>query len=252
MKKIVLLLFCILCTACTNTNLNANLDNLFSSVDTINYYNTNNNLKYYSYYLPSDMGEEEIDSDSLTIKYNESEIIMNLNISDIINSKYYSDYLLEDDGFYNSEYLVYENNGTYTLSDESEKQYLFKLYNYGDYYALYLKTSDMIFYGKVAYGDIKETARHLMIISKSLVVDSDLVISTFSKKDTIDYNKKQIDLFNSSMPTSGSLSDMLTDEAIIGDTPANELVDENQTNTENENSQVDETTDNNEEVGTEE
>lgn len=225
---IVLLL---ICTACTNANTNANLDNLFASLPNIENYNTNNNLKYYSYYLPSDLGEEEIASDSVNLKYGESTIIMNLNIADIINSSYYADKVLSDDGFYNNDYLIYENSGTYTLKDESEKSYLYKLYDYDEYYALYLKTSDNIFYGNVVKGSEKEVTRQLLIIAKSVDVDENLVIADYSSKDTIDYQKKQIDLFNYQKPSNGTLGEMLTDDATVGDGEnTNENVDNNENN----------------------
>lgn len=216
MKKIFVLLCLFIFTACNNSNINVNLDYLFSSIDTISKYTANNTLKFYSYYLPSDVGEEEVNSDSITLKYGESTIIMNLNIADIINNKYYSDSLVDDEGFYNKDNLIYEKTGTYKVSDNLSKKYLYKLYDYDEYYALYLKTNDNIFYGNVAKGEVKEVTRQLLIITKSIEVNDELVISTYSSKDTIDYQKKQIDLFNYSMPTSGTLSEMLTDDATVG------------------------------------
>lgn len=225
MKKFILLLILLLLTACSNSNLSVNLDNLFNSIDGINNYTTNNVLKYYSYYLPSDMGESEVDSDSITLKYGESTIVMNLNIADIIKERYYDGATLSDEGFYNEDNLVYENTGTYTLNDGTSKKYLYKLYDYDSYYALYLKTSDNIFYGNVAKGEVKEVTRHLLIIAKSISIESDLIVSTYSSKDIIDYQKKQLDLFNTQKPSSGSLQEMLTDEATIGD-QTDEPVDE--------------------------
>lgn len=216
MKKIYILFVLLFLTACSSSNLNNDLDNLFNNIENINIYSTNNNLKYYSYYLPSDLGEKEITSDSITLSYGESKIIMNLNISDIINSKYYSDSLLNDDGFFNENYLVYEKSGTFTLKDETTKQYTYKLYDYDKYYVLYFKTNDIVFYGNIVKGDVKDVTRQLLIVAKSIDADEELVIADYSSKDTIDYQKKQIDLFNKQMPVEGSLSEMLTDDATIG------------------------------------
>lgn len=245
MKKIILLLILLLLTGCASSNISANLDNLFSSIDNISNHSTNNILKYYSYYLPSDMGEKEVTSDSITLIYGESTIVMNLNIADIINERYYSDVKLADDGFYNETNLVYENTGTYTLKDETVKEYLYKLYDYNEYYALYLKTSDNVFYGNVAKGEVKEVTRHLLIIAKSISIESDLIVSDYSSKDIIDYQKKQLDLFNTQKPASGSLSEMLTDEATVGnqtDEPTDETTSD-ETNNEQVDENVDESTD---------
>lgn len=237
MKKIIILLILLLLAGCGN-NLNTNLDNLFNSIDNISNYSTNNRLKYYSYYLPSDMGESEVDSDSITLKYGESTIIMNLNIADIVNLKYYSDISLSDDGFYNEENLIYENTGTYSIKDETKKSYLYKLYDYDNYYALYLKTSDNVFYGNVVKGDEKEVTRHLLIIAKSIDLESDLIVSTYSSKDVIDYQKKQLDLFNTQKPTSGSLSEMLTDEATVGNQEVEDPTNENEEVSNQEDNQI--------------
>lgn len=218
-----------ICVACSNVDINADLDSIFSNFNNTSTYNTNNTLKYYSYYLPSDFGEEDINSDSITLKYGESSIIMNLNIADIINSKYYSSISLSDDGFYNNDYLIYENDGLYISNNETEKQYIFRLYDYDTYYALYLKTTDNIFYGSVVKGDIKDITRQLLIIVKSVNVDNDLIISTYSNKDTIDYEKKQLDLFNYHKPSNGTLGEMLTDDATVG----NQEVSDNSTDNNN-------------------
>lgn len=213
-----MLLVCLCgCKTINLDDIDTQLDDVFLNIDKLSYYRVNNNMPYYSYYLPSDAGEDELDSDSLVLKYGESKIIMNLNISDIVNSKYYSEHRLNDDGFFVEEYKVYENIGQYKNADGLTKDYIYRLYNYNGKYVLHLLTNDMNYYGSVAAGDIRNATRCLLIIAKNTSVNYDNVVADFSNKDVIDYKRKQIDLFDNSLPSSGELASMLLEGATIGD-----------------------------------
>lgn len=236
-KKILLFLVLFLLSACVSNDdasLKNDLDTFFDKVQDIEIYQTNNDMTYYSYYLPSSMGEEEVDSDSITLKYGDSKIIMNLNVADIINAQYYDEQYLSDDGFFNEDYLFYEKSGSYISYDEKEKQYIYRLYKYNEEYVLHFKTSDMNYYGNVKVSDIRDVTSELFVIAKSVKVNNEEVINIYSNKEIISYQKKQIDLFDTVLPNNGELSDMLVDGAVIGnESGSNEEVTDNQ----NDNSQ---------------
>lgn len=231
-KKIFLFLVLFLLSACVSnddTSLKNDLDNFFEKVEDIVTYQTNNDMTFYSYYLPSSMGEEDVDSDSITLKYNDSKIIMNLNVADIINAQYYDEQYLSDDGFFNEDYLFYEKSGSYMSIDEKEKQYIYRLYKYDEEYVLYLKTSDMNYYGNVKVSDIRDVTSELFVIAKSTKVNNEEVINIYSNKEIISFQKKQIDLFDTVLPNNGELSDMLIDGAVVGNgNSSNEEVTDNQ------------------------
>ena len=236
MKKITCLFLLLLLCACSNSeksSITSSLDNIFDNLDNIDTYRINNSMAYYSYYLPSDMCEEENDSDSVVLKYLDSKIVMNLNVSAIVNSEYYNNNELRDDGFFNEEYKIYEKSGSYSSSANEEKNYIFKLYNDGKNYAIHFETSDMNYYGSVTFDNIKEVSRHLLMIDKSVEVDKESVASTYAKRDVIDYEKKQIDLFDSTMPSSGQLSEMLVDDAIVGNEGSETIATETENNDSN-------------------
>ena len=216
MRKAIFLLCLLLCLcACQSTdvsNIGNELDKAFSETEDIGYYHINNFMEDYSYYLPSDMSEEALDSDSIVMRYNDSRIIMNLNVSNIINSKYYTKYLMEDDGFFDEAYLFYKNSGGYETFEGLKKSYIYRLYDYEGTYVFHLLTNDMNYYGTAAKSDLKTLVRHLMTIAKNTTVATDDIISTYSNKDVIDYRKKQIDLFDSNLPTNGELSNLLVVE----------------------------------------
>lgn len=221
MKKIILV-FCLLiclcaCKVAEDKELFNDLNNIFDHIDNISTYRINNKMKYYSYYLPSDMNEEALDSESIVLKYNDNKIIMNLNVSNIINTKYYTDHILEDESIFSDDYIIYKKEGKLKTESGQSVAYIFKLYNYKDIYILHLISSNMNYIGTIKKEDITQTLKHLLMIAKNTNVLNEDVIKEYSKKDIIEYKKKQINLFNTSMPVSGTIDSLLVDDAIIGD-----------------------------------
>ena len=214
-KYLICILLVLLCGCSSNSSLDESLDSLLNNVDSISTNRPNNTLVYYSYYLPSDMGQEDGD-DCVILSFLDSKIIMSLNVKEIINNKYYQSSYMQGSALFNQDYLIYTKQGSYSTLSNQSKDYIYRLYKINESYVIELETSDLSF---LAYGDsnIKDLSRHLFIIAKSVNVDTDLLISAYSSKSVVDYQKKQIDLFDSIKPTTGSLSDLLTNDAIIGD-----------------------------------
>ena len=216
MKKcLVSILLILLCACSSSSSLTDDLDNLLNNIDLLSTNRTNNILTYYSYYLPSDMGQ--VDGDNcLILSFLDSKTIMSLNVKEIINNKYYPSSYMQSAALYSQDNLIYSKNGTYISYNNETKDYIYRLYKINDSYVIELETSDLSFLANTC-SNIKDLSRHLLIIAKSVNVDTDLVISAYSSKSVVDYQKKQIDLFDSIKPTTGSLSDLLTNDAIIGD-----------------------------------
>ena len=151
---------------------------------------------------------------------------------------------MQGSALFNQDYLIYTKQGSYSTLSNQSKDYIYRLYKINESYVIELETSDLSF---LAYGDsnIKDLSRHLFIIAKSVNVDTDLVINDYSSKNVVDYQKKQIDLFDSVKPTTGSLSDLLTNDAIIGDLNSQSTSNPDSSTTEDVNS-TEETNDNEE------
>ena len=111
--------------------------------------------------------------------------------------------------------LVYSKSGKYLTIKDIERDYILNLYQNNDYYVIELITSDLTYItSSKAY--IKDIVKHLFTIAKSVDLDEELIIADYSDKNIVDYKKKQIDLFDSTRPTSGDLSEMLIGDAIVG------------------------------------
>lgn len=216
MKRLfVVLLLVMMCGCASNKDINTELDSLLSDTNKIVSNHPNNSLEYYDYYLPSDMGEVSFDQESLVLSYLDNKIVINININDVVNNKYYPEQYLINSSLLDQNKLVYSKSGKYLTIKDIERDYILNLYQNNDYYVIELITSDLTYItSSKAY--IKDIAKHLFTIAKSVDLDEELIIADYSDKNIVDYKKKQIDLFDSTRPTSGDLSEMLIGDAIVG------------------------------------
>lgn len=203
-----------MCGCASNKDINTELDSLLSDTNKIVSNHPNNSLEYYDYYLPSDMGEVNFDQESLVLSYLDNKIVVNININDIVNNKYYPEQYLTNSSLLDQNKLVYSKSGKYLTIKDIERDYILNLYQNNDYYVIELITSDLTYItSSKAY--IKDIVKHLFTIAKSVDLDEELIIADYSDKNIVDYKKKQIDLFDSTRPTSGDLSEMLIGDAIV-------------------------------------
>ena len=204
-----------MCGCASNKDINTELDSLLSDANKIVSNHPNNSLEYYDYYLPSDMGEVSFDQESLVLSYLDNKIVVNININDVVNNEYYPEQYLTNSSLLDQNKLVYSKSGKYLTIKGIERDYILNLYQNNDYYVIELITSDLTYItSSKAY--IKDIVKHLFTIAKSVDLDEELIIADYSDKNIVDYKKKQIDLFDSTRPTSGDLSEMLIGDAIVG------------------------------------
>lgn len=203
----------------------ANKDDLAGEIDAILAENSapknirqNNAVGYFSYYLPSDMSDGECDSTGCVMYYENSKILVNLNISSIINSKYYPDNSFGDEKIFADDKLVYEKKGTFINIESVNKSYLLRLYDYEDYYQIHLTSSDVNIYAYAYLNNVSETIKHIFLVAKSVSVKSSEIISEYSNKEVIDYQKKKLNLFEYIIPPEGKIDDLLIEETTDANT----------------------------------
>ncbi len=216
MKRLfIILLLVMMCSCTSNKDINTELDNLLSDTSKIVSNHPNNSLKYYDYYLSSDMGEISFDQESLVLSYLDNKIIVNININDVVNKKYYPEEYLTNTSIFDQNKIIYSKNGQYSTIKNVDKDYLLNLYQNDDNYVVELITSDLTYIASCRM-NIRNVVKHFFTIAKSVDLDEELIIADYSDKNIVDYKKKQIDLFDSTRPTSGDLSEMLIGDAIVG------------------------------------
>lgn len=94
MKQVcTFLMICILfltgCASITSSSLQERLDVQVEKAEKAELSKPDHKKKYYSYYLPSDMGRYESSETGNVLSYNEVKILMSLNVSGIINKSLY-------------------------------------------------------------------------------------------------------------------------------------------------------------------
>ena len=220
MRKAFLVLLCvILCSCASHGSLIQELDDVFKESAKTEKIRHNNFTRYVDYYLPSDISEETADKLSYVLAYNRSRIIMDINISGIINERYYDELPLAEEGFFDNSKLFYTKEGTFKDNEGNEREYIFRIYEYDEKYLLHFLTKDLIIYAYGERNDLIPLTSRIYLIAKGAEVRSSAVLADFSTIDVIDYHKKQVNLFETIMPVNGSIDDFMleTDETETGE-----------------------------------
>ena len=196
----------------SQSDLSQRLDAVFSQEMSAETIRRNNYSQYIDYYLPSGTGELEGDMLSSRFSYNASSFVMDINISGIINERYYRDQMMQDEGFFDPSKLVYERSSTYMDMDGREHAYTYRVYSYENRYLSYFQSKDLLFYGYASLSDIADMTSRILLMAKSAAIRESDVISTYSSKTEVDYEKKQVNLFETIMPVNGNVNDFMIDK----------------------------------------
>ena len=210
-KKIILVFILFgLCGCATHNDLIKQIEEIVSKEETIVYKSrTNSVTDYFSYYLPSDCYERKGDNTTAIVDYNESKIALNLNIKDIISDHYYYDQMLNDDGFFDSKNLIYQKSSTFIKNEEENLRYNLYVYQLENEFMVHFQDKEVQIYAYCYESDLVQVVRHMFILAKGINIEETKIIDAYSSKEVIDYEKKQINLFNYVIPSTGYLQELL-------------------------------------------
>ena len=170
---------------------------------------------YYEYYLPSDMTLFDSESLNSTLLYNDSRIVANINIAGILNNRYYKDPLLQNEGYFDQQRLVYQKQGQMINNDHKELAYSAYIYDYDSEYFIYMMTKEFTIYGYCKENDLIPLCSRLLLIMKSANVNESYIIEDFSRRYIIELDKKQVNLFETVKPVNGIVNDMMVEDYTI-------------------------------------
>lgn len=210
MRRVIVFLLCIILCGCTaSEDLSSELDAVFSSEQSNERIRRNNYSHYVDYYLPSDTGELEGNELSSCFSYNSSNFVMDVNISGIINDRYYPEAGLTNEDFFDKSKLVYERRSAYVDAEGQSRDFLYRVYSYEDHYLSYFASKDLLFYGYGTRSDIVAVSSRILLMAKGAIVRENDVIAAYSKRNEVDYEKKQVNLFETIMPVNGNVNDLV-------------------------------------------
>ena len=208
MKKLVILLISLLLVGCSSVNENDvfnRLDNTFSSYEK-KVVRSNNNTKYYSYYLPSDIQELDYDDSFHHFVFNASDFVMNLNVNGILCKEVFK--TTPDDLF--ASYKDYE---IYRFDSDTDTKYSFALYKDENNYFFSLITANMSYFGRTCLQDIEALASHLLCVDNSISVDIDKVVDAYYIGTIIDTSGKEpVDFYPHHIESNGLLENLFIDK----------------------------------------
>lgn len=213
MKRVMIFLLCLALSGCQRfVDYQSRLDEVFATAEDVITIRANNYGDYYDYYIPSDTSEFNAGNLYALLDYADSRFLMDVNIAGIVSKRYYPETVLEEDGFFDESRLVYEKRGIYVNNDDEILDYIYKLYQYDDNYLASLRSPDLIFYACIKEKDIVPLTSRMLLMAKGAHIKEDAVIADYSLKDVIDYEKKQVNLFETIMPVNGNINDFLVDK----------------------------------------
>lgn len=207
--SIIVLLSLVGCTKYSD-DLNALLSQKVDEALTIAADRPNYNHQYYSYYIEPCVGRIRSSEASNIFNYLGTRIILNLNVSGIISSAYYPSELVDDLKLSELQLLA-NKNGTYIDYFNEEHPYDICLYQVSNGVLTLFHSDTIDLYSISGKYDAVEISKVMMRIARSIKIDRELVISTFSRQQMI-YNKKEtIQLFQNLAPESGVIEQLFVD-----------------------------------------
>jgi hypothetical protein len=216
MKKCLLPILCILIlTGCSSSStaydlqdgLNRNIKNAEEGEAS----EASFHKQYYSYYTQPGIGHFESTQYANVFSLDGNRFLMNLNISSVINQKYYED---ADSG---SEELSVQKASAEAdgiFKDIKGNKHSWKAAVYqasNDKYMTCLYTDTVYFYAVSDGISAVRMAGEMLSIARSVTVDTKAVAAAYSNKETVQYSGEKMDLFDSIAPESGRVSELFKD-----------------------------------------
>lgn len=212
MKKFFVILVVLLLVGCAQTNdLNQELDAMLEKTASEPYnFIQNHHSLFYDYYLPSDTYALNRNENGAIFSVNHYEILMNLNTINILQAE--DDEFYYDDGFFKTEYRIYHKVGVYDDYNLNPQQYCLDVYRIEEEHLVVLSTAVMNYYAYVFEQEVVDAAKHMLMLARNVTILKDDIIKAYSNENIVDYQKKQINLFETIVPKEGRLEDLVIED----------------------------------------
>ncbi len=208
MRKISFLIAMILLIGCSSNkpDINQVVSDVVNKVNNAPLSPSNNHSKkLFSYYLPYDIGVVESNNISSIVKYDNNEIFLSINVSDVMRNGDKPEVKFNEE-------LYFSDNFDLKMRDQELPANLLIEQLKADSYIIYFEVDDVFLVSQVNYANLKYTLERIVYIGRSLDVDKKLIVSEFSNKETLTYKKEVIELFSNSIPEEGMIQDIIVNE----------------------------------------
>ena len=170
----------------------------------------------YSYYLQPCIGRRSADRVSTVFVMNGDSFVLTLNAAQLINDRYYDG--IQAAAARPAEEMKISEIGGHWGTDEAPVPYSVSVYQIGDRYYAWLEGGYVILFGSSNAAGIEPMAQEMLRIARTVVVNRQEVVAAFSRKETITYQAKKVELFTNIAPENGEISELFSDHYSAGST----------------------------------
>lgn len=206
------------CTVYHEVTLQNLLNQKITQVEKETVNSADHHKKFYSYFISPEIGRMEGDSTGNIFNYQGTEFLMNLNVSSVINEKYYNGIENNQDLLNRSSRRAYAS-GTYQDTNGDVHDFSVAVYDLGRQNYLTAMRTDTVDFCAVSDAlKSVDLAGEMLRIARSVLVNSDAVTTAYSRKETVTFTGEKIQLFDSIAPESGRVEELFEDNDAEGNT----------------------------------
>ncbi len=211
MKKLLFcLLACFMLCGCANiTDVQADLNERLASVNEIPVMATNFSHGYYAFYLQPKVGRLSSEKTTDVFTLNGTKFVMNLNVTSMINSAYYTS-ALDTAASYDSDTIIAMQEGSYIDNDGDTHDYTVHIYQLTSSYltVFYSDVVEMYSFGSLL--SELNIAEEMLRIARTVHYDKDEIVAAFSNRQTISYTRTKLELFQDIVPEDGAIQELFS------------------------------------------
>lgn len=222
MKRILVYLIAFCLVGCTQST-QPLMEQMKASLDRANQMHAidgDNRKDFYSYYIEPSIGKVSSSPSSNVFIKDGIRFVMNLNVSKIINEKYYVDALTVND-IATSENLLFSLEGQYEDVLLNIYDYVCDVYQYDSLTMVLLSTQFMDFYAVGSEGEVVSIVSDMLKIAKTVQINQEEIVAAYSSKEAVQYKKEALNLFEVAVPENGRVDEMISDKTSTGDQNGN-------------------------------
>ena len=181
----------------------------------------------YSYYKEPSIGRVSSEETSSIFTENGTRFVMNLNVSSIVNERYYS---INGNGNSMDDFPVLaESEGTFVDYAGEGHPFEISLREINDQVYTYCRTDLLEFFSLSGRLEALQISETMLRMARTVRVDKEDVVASFSSRQDIDYERKRIELFQNIVPENGASEELYegySNFAGIADSYAGDNIDE--------------------------
>lgn len=219
MKKIsTVLLLCLLffsgCTSLDSGSFQDQLDASLEKAEKMTISKADHKKKYYSYYLPSDMGRYESTETGNVLSLNEVKILMSLNVSGIINRNLYPENTEINVSLKEGKSIA-ERNSLYTDNNNIGHSYKLIVYDLEGTYTVCFASDTVCMYANCWKANTDEIASRMVQLARSVTVNETKLISDYSNRIPEVAGSEKVEMFESIAPENGRIEELFEDHSTM-------------------------------------